>query len=310
MTIQDYGVKAALGKALSIATPLSNTLSNLAFRISSELGENMSENHIILGAPPAMREWKEKRQLRQLIQFPLKIENKLFETSVAWPVSWQRNDKTGLIDQAIANLQARYAQWPGVQVAGLINDGTTGLSGIDGKAYFADDHTWGGNTIDNLIGTDITTTTAPTAYEAAKIIMDDYQALMGFVDDTGDPCNEGMTDLTIVVRHTMAGAFKAAVLNQALDTGSGSVDNPLWGLRDQLRIHVIASPRITATGTSYAFNTTPTLGMPFVFQENLAERRITFKDDEHDNNRYEYGVKAVGGCGYGHFVHAVANVHV
>ena len=307
MAITDYGVKAALGRALE-QSPSSDKLANLAFKVQSQLPAGDGETLDFLGMVPALREWIGPRSAKKPLEHRYSIVLKKFESTVQLPLDWINNDKTGLVQQQMSMLSMRYnPQWYGKRIAALLNTGAT-ATGFDGKAFFADDHTWGDSgTVDNLLGYNAGTADAPTANEAATAIVEAVGALMGFKDDRGEPINEAMTSLTIVAP---TGAIGAAVLQAVkeknLDTGTGVRTNPVLGLG--LNIDVLVSARITVQ-RMFCVNSSPG-AVPFVFIENTGEFKRTMKgpgsDFEHDNDAWEVGIKAVGGAGYGRFTDATS----
>ena len=307
MAITDYGVKAALGRALE-TTPQSDKLANLAFKVQSQLPSGDGEKLDFLGMVPALREWVGPRSAKKPLEHKYSVTLKKFESTVQLPLDWINNDKTGLVQQQMSMLAVRYnPQWYGKRIAALLNAGASG-TGFDGKAFFADDHSWGDSgTIDNLLVYNAATADAPTANEAATSIVEAVSALMGFKDDRGEPINETMSAMTIVAP---TGAIGAAVLQAVkeknLDTGTGVRTNPVLGLG--LMIDVLVSPRITVQ-RMFCVNSTAG-AVPFVFIENTGEFKRTMKgpgsDFEHDNDAWEVGIKAVGEAGYGRFTDATS----
>lgn len=307
MAITDYGVKAALGKALE-STPNSDKLANLAFKVQSQLPAGDGEKLDFLGMVPALREWVGARSAKKPLEFKYNVVLKKFESTVQLPLDWINNDKTGLVQSQMSMLSQRYnPQWYGKRVAALLNAGATDLS-FDGKAFFANDHAWGeSGTIDNLLEHNGATADAPTANEAATAIVEAVSALSGYKDDRGEPINETMTSVTIVAPTGAIGAaVMQAVKEKNLDTGTGVRTNPVLGLG--LTIDVVVSARITVQ-RMFVVNSSPG-AVPFVFIENTGEFKRTMKgpgsDFEHDNDAWEVGLKAVGEAGYGRFTDATS----
>ena len=129
-----------------------------------------------------------------------------------------------------------------------------------------------------------------------------------FKDDQGEPINEDMTEVTVLVKGgtALAAALNLAIINTTVDTGTGVVANPVKGL--SVGIKFVASTRITLTDSFAVINSTQN-ACPFVFFENKADYAVTGKgagsDFEHDNDGWEYGVKSNGAAGYGRFTDAV-----
>lgn len=309
MAITDYGVKGLLYKALA-ETPESDKLATLAKRVDSQLPAGSTEVLDFIGMVPALREWVGGRSAKRPLAYKPSVTLKKFESTIDVPLDWVNNDKTGQVSQASGQLVRRYnPQWTAARIAYLINNGETLTTGIDGKAFFADDHAWGeSGTIDNKLTKAAATGTAPTVLEAAQAIVDAFNAIVAFKDDRGEPMNEDITDLVIVVK---AGTALAATMMQALsmemiDTGAGTINNPVKGLT--VKITIIATVRCTLTDRFVMVNASAN-ACPFVFLENKADFAVTSKskgsDYEHDNDAWQYGIKAVGEAGLGRFTDAV-----
>ena len=312
--ISDYYCRGVLAKVLT-TTPMSNGLAGLAINISSMLPAGSSERLDFLGTVAPMREWQGSRQGVQPIEYNFAIKNRKFESTVLLPKDWIVNDKTGNVSQAMSQLTNRYAQWRPKLIADLLNNGTSAgaYACFDGLAFYSATHTYGqGVTVNNIVA--FTTGAGPaliTAYEAAKSLVKAIQQIITFLDDRGEPINEDITDLTVVVpgiaNSQMAAVYYQAINLPKLDTGSGSVDNPVFGVGKMFNIHLLVSPRITGNNV-HVINTSANAA-PVVFQENVAERLSSLKgagsDFEHDHDAWEMGMKSVGNTGFGRITDAV-----
>lgn len=309
MAITSYGVKGAIGEALSAITPKSNMLASLAYVFSSQLAPGQQESLDFLGAVPALQEWLEKRQSAGLTNYQQKMLIQKFESSIKIPLDWVDNDKSDLVGDRISDLATRRMNLHGKLIADLLNNGATDTA-FDGKAFFADDHAWGASgAIDNNISVAAATGTAPTPQEAAGAILTAWAQMLGFKDDHGEPVNENLTRLMVVCGTGYAAAHQQAITQNRLDTGSGTVDNPVMGLMAQgIEIGLIATPRFTGTTTMAVINASPG-AKPFVIGSNMNAERVTAKaegsDYEHDQDAWEFGLKAVEGATYGRFTDAV-----
>ena len=304
MAITDYGVKAALAKTIQ-STPMSDALAALALQVPSDLPAGTAEKLDFLGSVPGLRRWVGARSPGKPVEYTYRPVLDKFEMSLLFPLDWVNNDKTGQVNRLLGAGAQRYRQWPSKLIAALLNNGATDLC-FDGQAFFSTTHSWGSSgTISNRITYDGAVADAPTVNEAATAIINAVQSLQGYLDDQGEPVNEGMTRVALVCP---TGAIGAAVMQAAkeknLDTGTGVRSNPVLGLGVQL--DVIVSPRITVQ-RMFAVNGTPG-AIPFAFIENKNDFKISMKgagsDYEHDNDAWEAGIKAVGVAGYGHFTDA------
>ena len=311
--ITDYYCRGVLAKVLT-TTPLSAGLASLAVNITSMLPAGSSERLDFLGTIAPMREWQGSRQAVQPIEYNFALKNRKFESSILLPKDWIVNDKTGNIGQAMSQLGNRYAQWRPKLIADLLNNGTTGgaYAGFDSLPFYSAAHVYGQSTVNNIVT--FTTGAGPaniTAYEAAKSLVKAIQQIITFLDDRGEPINEDITDLTVVVpgvaNSQMAAVFYQAVNLPKLDTGSGSVDNPVFGIGQVFKVHLLVTPRITGVNV-HVINTSANAA-PVLFQENVTERMPSIKgagsDFEHDHDAWEMGMKSVGNAGFGRFTDAV-----
>jgi phage major head subunit gpT-like protein len=306
--ITDYGVKGLIYKALA-ATPMSDRLAALARRVDSTLPAGSAEKLDFLGMVPALRRWVGSREAKKILAYKYTVTTDKYESTIDIPLDWINNDKTGQVSQSAGQLVTRYnPQWISARVAYLLNNAATLLC-FDGKAFFADDHVWGDSgTIDNKLEYNGTTANAPTALEAALAIVASYNAMLAFKDDRGEPVNEGISKLALVVPAggVIAAAVWQAVKQDRLDTGAGVLDNPVKGLG--VAIEVVPSARYTQN-RMLMINDSPD-ACPLAFVENKADFSLTSKaqgsDYAHDNDAWQYGIKAVGEAGFGRFVDATS----
>lgn len=307
MAITDYGVKGILHKALA-DTPNTDQIAALARREDSGLPAGSSEKLDFLGTVPAMREWISKRSSTHPVEYNYQVTLKKFENTIFLPLDWINNDKTGKVREASNGLAKRYMQWPAAQVAALINVGES-TNAFDGQFFFDTDHVWGkSGTINNDLTFNAVDHTNPTVYEVAQALVRAVNAFSAFKDDQGEPLNEDITEVTVLVQ---AGTNLAAALNSAIqlpnvDTGAGVIANPVRGLPYTMKF--VSSTRITLNDRFVVVNSSPN-ACPFVFLENKADYAVTGKgagsDFEHDNDGWEYGIKANGAAAYGRFTDAV-----
>lgn len=310
--ITDYGVKGLLYKALA-ATPQSDKIANLAQRVMSTLPAGAAEKLDFLGMVPALRRWVGNRSAKKPNEYHYTVTTDKFEGTIDLPMDWINNDKTGQVARAASQLVTRYnPQWAGARVANLINNSSSGTLGLcfDGLSFINASHVWGDSgTINNAQTFGCASAGNPTANEAANAIVKAFQTLVAFKDDRGEPINENITKVAIVVpggNATIAAAVLQACTMPNLDTGTGVRVNPVMGL--PVEFEVISSVRVTLTNRMHLYNVSPD-AVPFAFLENKADFRLTSKaagsDYEHDNDAWQYGVKAVGEAGYGRFTDVV-----
>lgn len=299
--ITGYGVRGILLSMLA-ATPMSNLLTKLAYRYSSDLPAGKSEDLSFLGNIGVISEWKEKRNVVQPKEYAFALRNLKFSGGVRIPLDWLHGDKTGGIKERLADLPRRREQFWGKKIATLINNGSTSTATLDGVSFFNDAHVKY-SAFDNQLTFAAATGVAPTPLEAAQAIYASYIAMLGFNDDQGEPANEGMTNMLITCGTDIGSSVAQAITQGTLDTGSGTMDNPLKGLRAAgINLDIMVSPRITTTAKMQTWNTSPGT-KPLLIQENPIEEALRLKDENSefciDNDAIELLLKMVGEAGYG-----------
>lgn len=307
--IHSYEVKTWLQAAMR-KTPLSNTIAALAKRVTSELLEGQSERLAWLGNVGPMTKHEGELKPKKPNETMYSIMNEKFSLAAAIPGAWARADRTGQAKDRINQLGNRYVQWPGKLVASLIEAGFASLS-YDGVAFFSASHVIGkSGTFSNLIESNIATPTAPTADEFAKTIATGIAKMWGQPDDTGEPFNEGMSEITICCHSDMGDVAIAALTATNLDTGAGTRDNVLR--YSTVKRNLIASPRFAAlkAANRICMFRTDAEGTPFIFQENESEHRAVVLDENSDHykklDEIVASVYAVGNGGYGNPQDALA----
>jgi len=269
------------------------------------------ETYKWLGFSPALREWIGGRQAKGLRENGITIENKKFEATLELDVDDLRRDKTGQIQVRIDELADRVNEhWAKLLSTLLINAESQVC--YDGQFFFDTDHSEGdsGNQTNDLVTGDyselnVATPTNPTANELANVILKLVQHFYGLKDDQGEPMNELARTFLVMVPVPFWGAALQAVRSNLLNTGSGSIDNPLKNA--EVTINVVANARLTWT-TKLAIFRTDGRAKPLIMQE---EEKIKMQaiaegsEEEFKNNRHLYGVKAIRNVGYGYWQHAV-----
>ena len=313
--INEPGVQAALSQKLKDLPP--GMLMSLALAVGSTVAAGQSDNHAWLGSSPSMREWIGKRLTQQPLAFDFAIKNRKFELTGNMPLDLLNNDKTGEAQLWLSDFASALPLWREELLAALINNSETGLS-FDGQYFFDTDHQYGGQTAawSNKVNADIATTTAATVAEAAAAINVAIELMRLFPDDQGRKiANRGMTAVDVIIQ---AGTANAATIRQAInatvvDSGSGTIDNPLKG--QDVRINLISDGLITLGATKFIVARSRRGGdgsaRPFIFQENTGEQRIDVLGEAEakayvvENDAYGIALKTVGNAGYGLPSHAI-----
>lgn len=266
-----------------------------------------SETYKWLGMALALREWIGGRNAKGLRENGITIENKKFEATLEVAVDDLRRDKTGQIEVRIGELVDRVDEHWAKLLSTLILAGEAAVC-YDGEFFFDTDHEEGdsGAQTNDLAAGDyselnVTTPTNPTAIEIANVLLKMIQHQYSIKDDQGEPMNANARKFLVMVPVAFWGAAIKAVRGNLLNSGTGTVDNPLKDA--EVDISVIANPRLTWT-TKLAVYRTDARTKAFIMQNEedikisaIAEgSELEFNDDVH-----HYGVKTIRNVGYGYW---------
>lgn len=269
-----------------------------------------TEEFAWLGQVPVMREWVGGRHEESLNKYSMTITNTKYEATLAISLDDLRRDKTGQIRQRVGDLAVRTATHWNDLLATFIDNGEAGTSGLayDGQFFYDTDHNESGtNQSNDLTSTEIPSANvsdanAPTATEAANIITETVGYMMSLTDDKGEPINQSPTNVVIFVTKSAhwAAFYNAITLNNLTST----VDNPVRGLSGAgWSFEVVFSTRLTEENNVRFFFGTPTMGSTPLIRTNEVDVTTQLlgagSDEEFNNDRHVFGVKAVRGVGYG-----------
>lgn len=275
--------------------------------VSMEMQSNQeSETYKWLGMSPAMREWVGGRIAKGFRSNGITITNKHYEATLEVLRSELRRDKTGQILVRIAELARRTnAHWASLLSTLILANGLC----YDGQNFFDTDHSEGDSgSQSNAISVDITTTTAPTAADMESAILQAVQKMMSFVDDQGEPMNEDVSQLLVMVPTPFMAAAAAALQNPVLENtgGTGARTNTLTNLGG-FSFALAINPRLTWT-TKFAVFRTDSSTKAFIRQNEedvKVEAIVDGSEEVFKNDRYLYGVSAWRNVGYGFWQDAV-----
>ncbi|MBN1377846.1 MAG: Mu-like prophage major head subunit gpT family protein [Gammaproteobacteria bacterium] len=298
--------------ALEVAAKL-DWVAKLAMRFGSDQAQ---ETYKWLSAAPALREWIGERLAKGLSVNGLTIINKTFEASLKISTDDIRRDKTDQIDVRIADLARRYLSHYAKLLSVLIANAAGATSGLayDGQYYFDTDHLEGDSgTQKNLLTAsevgqlDVGTATAPTAYEAAQAVLGVIAYMLNLKDDQGEPIHENAQEFVVMTGPLLMPAFAAATTLKTINTGSGSVDNPLVLNDASIKVTHVTNPRLSSWTANFAIFRTDAPTKPFIIQEEEAlTTQIIGAGSEYEklNNAQFFGVKSIGNAGFGLWQHA------
>lgn len=282
----------------------------LAMRFDSD---QYGEDYAWLGMSPQMREWVGGRLAKSLSQFHYQINNKEWEATLAIKLRDLKKDKTGQIMTRVDNLANRANSFYAKLLSQLLVNGSSAVC-YDGEYFFDTDHSEGDSgSQSNSIAFDISdagtggTPTKPSAASAGQAVFAAVAQMNGFLDDQGEPINEGASEYIVMTPPTLWAPTLTGVASPAL---AGGETNPLNNLRNQgVRIDVVANPRLTSwTDKIAVLRADKSDGVaPLIIQEAqplnisaLAEG----SEHEFKNKEHLYGVDTEGNVGYGFWQHA------
>lgn len=267
-----------------------------------------SETYKWLGQAPAMREWIGGRQAKGFRENGITITNKKYEATLEVLLDEIRRDKTGQVMTRVRELAERTNSHWAKLLSTLIINAESALC-YDGQYFFDTDHSEGDSgTQDNDITSDITTATAPTAGDMETAILLCIEKILGFKDDTGEPMNENARSFLAMVPVPFMKSAAAALGSQIIVDGSVSRSNTILTLGSigGFQIQLAVNPRLTWT-TKLALFRTDSEVKALIRQEEeplsvsaIAEgSELEFNEDKHN-----YGVKAMRNVGYGYWQRA------
>lgn len=307
MPINDYMVRDAIREELGTINQ-TNRLVARAYRLNSELMEGQAEKLDFLGSVPALRRWLGTRVAKKLLEHSHRLVLEKFETSIDMPKNWQKTDKTESVNKAVGEMTRRVPQHHAKKIAELINNAETWLS-FDGKAFFANDHSWGASgTIDNIVEATPVSAAAPTELEFADIVVSCIERLATFKDDQGEILREEIDAILVVVPPQYGPVARQVFHADAskLSDGVTEVLNPVRGY--DTKTELVVSQHVSI-GNAFDVYRDDMDALPWVIGENPDLADATSKgegsDYEHDTGHRQHGLEVVAGYTYGRFTDGV-----
>jgi len=304
--ITDADVKRGMSLALTTLVP--GFLAQLAMRIASNVPAESSEKMAWLGMPGSYGEQNGKATWQEPPQYSYAITNKKWVNRALLPLDLVNNDKVAEVQRFIADFYATLPLlWEEI-VASLIN-GSEATACYDGQFFVDDDHTIGKQSAwSNDLAPSASTAAAITAEEAAVGLNQVIEAMKAFPDEQGrNIANRGMSEVTVLMAAggVNAATMRAAIGSENVDTGSGSITNPLRG--QDVTINFRTDGLITLADTKFVVLRADAGGRSMVLQENAAERMsgvLTSDDFKVANEGLGLHGRWVGNGGYGLPQHA------
>lgn len=269
-----------------------------------------SEEYKWLGQTPAMREWVGGRNAKGFRENGLTITNKHYESTLEVLVREMRRDKTGQVMVRIRELATRTnSHWASLLSTLIVNGESTVC--YDGQYFFDTDHSEGDSgSQSNDISVDISvlpasvhgSTTAPSIEEMQQAIMQGVAQILSFVDDQGEPMNEGAMNFLVMVPTSLyITASKAVAMPVSPDLNTQE-------LPKEMNIRVVSNARLDSSWTTkFAVFRTDGSVKPFIRQQETEvalKAKAEGSEFEFDNDAHQYGVDAWRNVGYGYWQHA------
>lgn len=271
--------------------------------------DQASEEYKWLGQSPSMREWIGGRQAKGLTENGVIIKNKKFESTLEVSCDDIRRDKTAQIMTRVREMADRdNAHWAKLMCALIVAGGSTVC--YDGQYYFDTDHAEGASgTQSNSLTADIGTANAPTAAEMSTAVMKSLEAILGFLDDTGEPMNEEAQEFLVMVPTPFLSVAAAAIGSEIIVDGSASRTNTIItaGALGGFKINLRATPRLNSWTTKFATFRADGNVKPIIRQEEEALRLSAVAEGselEFNEDKWRFGTKAIRNVGYGYWQQA------
>lgn len=274
--------------------------------------DQASETYNFLGQSPAMREWIGGRQAKGFNGDGITILNRHYEATVEVQKKDARRDKTGQIEARMAELADRGQTHWGSLLSSLLIDAETTVC-YDGQYFFDTDHSEGDSgSQSNDITVDISglpsqvqgSTTAPSNEEAQGSIFRGISQIQGFLDDRGEPMNEGASEFLVMCPMSLYPHLLAAVTPV---TTAAALNNQNPNLLSNFRVSVMPNARLSAWTDKFAVIRTDSPIKAFIRQ---TEQEIEMKakaegsEFEFDNDAWQFGIDGWRGVGYGYWQRA------
>ena len=273
--------------------------------------DQASETYKFLGMSPAMREWVGGRSAKGFNENGITIANKHYESTIEVSVKDARRDKTGQIRARVDEHTMRaQTHWASLLSTLLIN--AESMVCYDGQFYFDTDHVDVGaenqTSQSNDISVDISalpaavsgTTTAPSLEEIQQAIMLGITQIASFLDDRGEPINEGAQQFLVM---TPPSLYNTALHAMAPAATRALQQNLNPNIAGKFTVDVESNARLAASWTDkFAIFRTDSGIKPLIRQRETPPQlksKAEGTDFEFDNDAWEFGLDAWRNVGYG-----------
>jgi len=278
------GLNAAFVKAFNNAEDPKDVMPFIMETVST----SDKEDYGWLGQSPSMTEWVDERKLRSLNEFEYEIENKDYEGTLSVSRNALKDDQLGNVKIRIDDLARKARIHPRKLFFEAVAAGEVDLC-YDGQPFFSASHEEGESGVQSnlLTGTGTTLAQLETDIEAAEA------AMLSFLDDTGEPWNEGEVKIGIVCNPSLKAKFeKLNTLDQ--------INNSSNGMKGRIS-HITYSARLSDVDDWYLGDISD--GMKPIIKQKRQDPVFNALEGDSDNGfmrkQYAYGIDYRVGFGYG-----------
>ena len=271
--------------------------------------DQASEEYAWLGQSPIMREWIGGRNAKGFTENNLTIANKHYEATVEYLIKDLRRDKTGQVMARIMELARRTnAHWASLLSTLIVNGEAAPC--YDGQYFFDTDHEEGDSGAQsNDVSVDISampvvkggSTTNPAVAEFQFAISKAIEAIVGFVDDQGEPMNEDAAGFVVMAPVSLMNVAMQAV---ATPVQVAETQSALQALKSNFNITVVPNARLSSWTTKFVVFRTDSYIKSFIRQEEMGvalKVKGAGSEYEFDNDAHQYGVDTWRNVGYGYW---------
>jgi phage major head subunit gpT-like protein len=275
--------------------------------------DQASETYDWLSMVPAMREWVDGKAAKGFTTNGITIENRHFEATISIRKRDIRRDKTGQLRMRMGELATRGdTHWASLLTTLIQNGNSTPC--YDGAHYYSATHQEGNSPVQSNLLTssdypslNVAVAIRPTVAEFANALMDILTHFFSYKDDQNEPRNEDASQFVLMVPFKLYGVALQAVTSNFINTGAGTIDNPLKAFEGQFSIKVLANNRLTWT-TDCTLMRVDADAKPFIKQQETAPRpsmKAEGSDYEFDHDAWMYSIDAWRNVGYGMWWQAI-----
>lgn len=271
--------------------------------------DQASEEYAWLGQSPVMREWIGGRNAKGFSEKSMTIRNIHYEATLDVLVRDLRRDKSGQVLVRIAELARRsQAHWASLLSTLILGGASTAC--YDGQYFFSTSHSEGSSgTQSNSISVDISelpvatngSTTAPSVAEMQQCIVQAVAAIVGFLDDQGQPMNEDASSFLVM---TPLSLWNAAAQAVATPAQVAETQTALEAMKQNFSIQVVPNARLSSWTANFVVFRTDSAIKSFIRQEEQAVQlkvKGTGSEYEFDNDAHQYGIDSWRNVGYGYW---------